>query len=375
MRLLRKFTSFLLIFCITAACVAVAAFAVDKKPDTPVSPDSVMTDASKSYRDNNAPTDAETPFRRNESPATSKASAYSPRLSAPSYNNSYYYSDKNVFYKYGWGMPNCTCYAWGRAYEILGHEPDLSVYSAYLWYDYNKEHACYAYGQTPKLGAVACWVYSSGTSGHVAVVEKISNDTITFSNSAWGGEEFYTSTAPVKDPSNGRSTWIFQGYIYIGEYENNTPEEKQEANAEGDVYRITSDDGVNFRTGAGTSCPVIVAIGYGVDVIVTKTAYADGYTWGYANYNGKSGWFVTDFAKLIYKRTEEDTKPDPQQRYLMGDIDGDGKLSVIDATHLQKVLAHLYTPSEYLYTVGDYDGDSQISVIDAVKIQKVLART
>ena len=57
----------------------------------------------------------------------------------------------------------------------------------------------------------------------------------------------------------------------------------------------------------------------------------------------------------------------------MGDTDGDGSLSVIDATHIQKVLARYYTPTEYIYTVGDYDGDSVLSVIDAVMIQKHLA--
>ena len=36
------------------------------------------------------------------------AASFSPRLSAPSSSNKYYYSNLNVFYKYGYGMPNCT---------------------------------------------------------------------------------------------------------------------------------------------------------------------------------------------------------------------------------------------------------------------------
>ena len=47
------------------------------------------------------------------------AASFSPRLSAPSSSNKYYYSNLNVFYKYDYGMPNCTAYAYGRAYEIL----------------------------------------------------------------------------------------------------------------------------------------------------------------------------------------------------------------------------------------------------------------
>lgn len=375
MTIFKRLLAFVLVFCVTAATVAVAAYAANLKADDPVDPDMIMEDASRSYRNNAGNSALGENRRSNEAPVVSGAAAYSPRLSAPSYSNAYYYSDKNVFYKYGWGMPNCTCYAWGRAYEILGKEPNLSVYSAYLWYDYNKQNGYYAYGQTPKLGAVACWVYTSGTSGHVAVVEKIENGTITFSNSAWGGEEFYTSTAPVSDPSNGRSGWIFQGYIYIGEYENNTTQETQTQSAQGDVYRITSDTGVNFRSGPGTSYSTIGAIAYGVDLVVTKTERAEGYTWGYTNYNGMNGWFVTDFSKLIYKKTSPSTgqADKPRQRYLMGDTDGDGYLSVIDATHIQKVLAKYYTPTEYVYTVGDYDGDSVLSVLDAVSIQKTLA--
>ena len=41
------------------------------------------------------------------------AASFSPRLSAPSLSNKYYYSDLNAFYKYGYGMPNCTAYAYG----------------------------------------------------------------------------------------------------------------------------------------------------------------------------------------------------------------------------------------------------------------------
>ena len=143
------------------------------------------------------------------------ASSFTPRLSAPPSSNKYYYSNLNLFYKYGYGMPNCTAYAYGRAYEILGSEPNLCRYSAEEWYDYNKKGGYYDYGKTPKLGAIACWYYDNG-GGHVAVVEKIENGTITFSNSAYSGENFYLSYASTSDKNaGGNSWWNFQGYIYI----------------------------------------------------------------------------------------------------------------------------------------------------------------
>lgn len=130
------------------------------------------------------------------------AASFSPRLSAPSSSNKYYYSNLNVFYKYGYGMPNCTAYAYGRAYEILGSEPKLSWNNAEQWYDYNKSNGYYKYGQTPKVGAIACWSYNGG-GGHVAVVEKVENGQITFSNSAWSGKKFYLSYASTSDKNAG----------------------------------------------------------------------------------------------------------------------------------------------------------------------------
>ena len=63
-----------------------------------------------------------------------------PRLTAPKSSNKYYYSDLNKYERFGYGMPNCTAYAWGRAYEIMGYEPNLSLNDADTWWSYNKEN-------------------------------------------------------------------------------------------------------------------------------------------------------------------------------------------------------------------------------------------
>lgn len=434
MKLLRKLTAFILAFSLLAGTVAVVSASV-------YSEDSFVPLENETIAQAIEP---EFPYHSGKTELASTAAAvYTPRLTAPAKSNKYYYSDLNPFYKYGWGMPNCTCYAWGRAYEILGKEPDLCPYSAYLWYGHNKDNKIYTYGTTPKLGAIACWVYSSGTSGHVAVVEKIVNNTITFSNSAYSGENFYLSTAPVKDPSNGNKTWIFQGYIYLGDYvaDPNAPSTGDTSSTiAGDVYRITSKDGVNLRKGYGTSYAVLGGITYGQDVTVTKTKKNEGYTWGYTTYNGVSGWFVTDFAKLIYTKsadadysaepttaattkatakataaptfkattapTTKSTKTPtvkattaptlkattaptvkpaaptepviedatvPAHMLIMGDLDEDNELTIMDATRLQMVLAELIIPTEYMLIVGDFDGDSELSIMDAYSIRFHLA--
>ena len=424
MKLLRKLTAFILVFGLLAGTVAAMSAAV-YSDDAPA-----LIEELSQPLPSEAVTEPSTEAGEKADIADTGADAYKPRLTAPAKTNGYYYSDHNIFYKYNYGMPNCTCYAWGRAYEITKQVPSLCVYSAYLWYDYNKENKIYAYGDKPKLGAIACWVYTSGNAGHVAVVEKIEKNTITFSNSAYGGTEFYTSTAPVNDPSDGNETWIFQGYIYIGDFESaDTTADKSSADdtASGDVYRITSDDGVNLRAGAGTGNKALDCIPYGEDVIVTKTKKAEGYLWGYTAYNGKNGWFVTDFAKLLYHNSPDTASvketqpaaqtpvqtptqpptgapttaavkqpaatealttsptessadplpfeyaPVPTRDVVMGDVDSDGMITIMDATRIQMIIAELYVPTKYMLIVGDYDGDSVFSVMDAGRVRIDLA--
>ena len=150
--------------------------------------------------------------------ASAADNIYVPRLTAPSESSKYYTTD-NPFYKSGYGMPNCTCYAWGRAYELLGKKPNLCEGNADSWYSYNKSGSYYPYGQEPKLGAIACW---SGQ--HVAVVEKINGNTLTLSHSSWGGPYFETITVNKNNMENVTSGFL--GYIYIGEWEDESSKTK-----------------------------------------------------------------------------------------------------------------------------------------------------
>lgn len=153
--------------------------------------------------------------REEAQPTQPVQTAFQPRLRAPEQTDSRYYSSDNIFYESGYGMPNCTCYAWGRAYEMTGRKPKLSTGDAGTWFDYNRENGIYDYGDVPRRGAIACWRYADGGPGHVAVVEEIEGDKMVCSNSAYSGTTFYLDTLPVDNPSQGRDNWIFQGYIYV----------------------------------------------------------------------------------------------------------------------------------------------------------------
>lgn len=140
---------------------------------------------------------------------------YVPRFEAPMGDNPYYH-ELNLFYNFGLGMPNCTAYAYGRAYEILGTEPMLSNGNAGRWWFYNLSEGAYACGSEPRLGAIACWDDYDEYNGHVAVVEAIDGNRVTLSESQYGGENFCVYEME-KDSSDHMSWRRFLGYIYIDE--------------------------------------------------------------------------------------------------------------------------------------------------------------
>lgn len=140
--------------------------------------------------------------------------SYKPRLQVPSINNRYYNSNINPYVSAGYGMfqngGNCTCYAFGRAYENLKSYPKLSTGNAK---DFYPKKDGYARGQKPELGAIACWSGGSRGYGHVAVVEEIKSDgTIITSNSGWRSSLFYTKKITPPYNQNG---YTFQGFIYV----------------------------------------------------------------------------------------------------------------------------------------------------------------
>lgn len=329
------------------------------------------------------------------------ASAFSPRLTAPEADNKYYYSNINIFYKYGYGMPNCTAYAYGRAYELLGTEPKLCPYDADEWYDYNKTNKYYSSGTSPKLGAIACWSYDGG-GGHVAVVEKIENGKITFSNSAYSGTNFYLSTASTSDSNAGGSSWWnFQGYIYIGDFtsEGTTAATTAPAYKTG-IYKTSVTTTLNMRSGAGTSYSYVTSIPNAVTLTVTNVqAGSDGYTWGYTAYNGNNGWVALDYCDYLSELPAETTAPPTTAEPTtqpetsapattvppttapstaptglgLGDVNCDGLINIDDATMMQKHIADMVSLSEEQITYADIDLDGEITILDVTGLQKYLS--
>lgn len=153
---------------------------------------------------------------------------FTPRLTSAGMNgNKWWYSSGNIFYASGYGLPNCTCYCYGRYGEITGKFGALPGGNAGTWYD--TVSSAFKKGSQPALGAIACWASRSGRyAGHVATVEVIQdNGDIITSNSAWGGSYFYTQT--MTKASGYIAPWMttsrdyyLKGFIYCDEFQPGT---------------------------------------------------------------------------------------------------------------------------------------------------------
>lgn len=58
---------------------------------------------------------------------------------------------------------------------------------------------------------------------------------------------------------------------------------------------------------------------------------------------------------------------------FIGDVNGDGVISIADATTLQKYLANIVDFDDEQLAVADTNGDGSVSIADATQIQKYLA--
>lgn len=74
--------------------------------------------------------------------------------------------------------------------------------------------------------------------------------------------------------------------------------------------------------------------------------------------------------------TEKPTtqSPDINDRYMIGDADGDGNIAVTDATLVQRRCANLISDSDIKFAAADVDKDGLLTVMDTTYIQRHLAK-
>ncbi|MBQ3284540.1 MAG: hypothetical protein IJH40_02750 [Ruminococcus sp.] len=73
---------------------------------------------------------------------------------------------------------------------------------------------------------------------------------------------------------------------------------------------------------------------------------------------------------IVTMRYISDKPADP---YILGDVDGDGVVTVIDVSWIQRELADMSVTKTYNDAAGDVDGSGTVDIIDATYIQRYLA--
>lgn len=161
--------------------------------------------------------------------------AFVPRLSTTSptqmQGNPWWYSTGNIYYP-TWGMPNCTCYTYGRVGEENGYfRTDLPGGNGGQWYPNAVAAGNIPHGYFPQIGGIMCWYDPAGQhDGHVAVVEEIDPSTgvVTTSNSGWQSTYFWLDHLTyggsfVDEPWLQNRGYVYQGCLYVLEADPPTP--------------------------------------------------------------------------------------------------------------------------------------------------------
>lgn len=195
-----------------------------------------------------------------------------------------------------------------------------------------------------------------------------------------GGAEEYVDTS---DP-------IFRRFMKWGEENGYRSTLWQFEVLHEDVVRVGDEDHVGqftdwalLRVGVGFPPPWMVKFGVGVG---GRFLYSIG---GYEMFD--TGYAIYDaFDDTFYPLTAESEKRYPGLKNVLwelqlgtpiGDVDFDGKLTILDATIIQRHLAAI-EPLEWVYCGGkmddvvsysDIDGDGKVTIMDATRIQRALA--
>ena len=120
---------------------------------------------------------------------------------------------------------------------------------------------------------------------------------------------------------------------------------------------ITGDGQVNFA--------IVLKDGYTLDSVTGSGAYKNLKDMGSDNIYRLTK--VTGAATVTVTTTKSETPS-----YILGDADGDGDVTIIDATCIQRALVGIPVPSDYNEAAADVDGDEEITILDVTLIQRYL---
>lgn len=101
-----------------------------------------------------------------------------------------------------------------------------------------------------------------------------------------------------------------------------------------------------------------------------------GTSWGEGGYGWISYDLIQNISVNIYGTAVGYVLNDrTSDNYVMGDLDGDGKVTAADSRLALRFSAKLETPTATQYALADVDGDSQVTAADSRSILQFSART
>ena len=219
-------------------------------------------------------------------PINVQAVSLVPNLTSTAYNSD------NIYTISGY-KGQCTWFAYGRTLEKLGIKLPSEFYSnAITWYSRNIADKVYNYGTYPKTNSIAVWSGGSAGNGHVAFVEKVSNEMVSFNEGNYtvrGNYDGCLKTLSV-DAMKSRGNIFIVGYIYVGEAYYPTQY--------GLVNLTYETSTLNIRSGASTSCSILGIIPNNHNV----TIVGESGTWYKINYANSTGYVSKNYIALKYYR-------------------------------------------------------------------------
>lgn len=197
-------------------------------------------------------------------------------------------------------------------------------------------------------------------------------DKVIFENTSLGAE-YELFLIPVDEdgvPSGDESTWtpLYSGTVELSGYICADIEDVRIAGDKAAIGVKLSSDNADEDVSIGVSEWLTVSSKY-----IFKPESKSGVSW-LIGYNDEP----VDVMDL-YQTQDDDIggafviKALSYTDRILGDVDGDGEVTILDATHIQRYLAGLKVFNKAQFAVGDYDGDGSVSIFDATRIQRMLA--
>ena len=126
---------------------------------------------------------------------------------------------------------------------------------------------------------------------------------------------------------------------------------------------------VKFNANGGSGTIESVKVNYGEEYVLPECTFVAPDKREFDKWNkGKPGSKITITSDVTLKAIWKD-RPD-----ILGDVDGDYKVAIVDASYIQMYLASLKIPIEMREIVADVDRDGKITIVDVTYIQMYLAK-